>query len=118
MKIPVTMAEKFKADGARWRGVADEIHEATGRKFAFDSIQGAVYAHRRKTLRLPNSLGLDQVTTRDAAILALWNLGFDTFEIAKRIGLHEAEIANNLAFLRGDKLVEHQRVSRGDDTGT
>jgi hypothetical protein len=36
----------------------------------------------------------------DAAILGLWKLGLDTFDIARQLTLHEHEIANRLARLR------------------
>jgi DNA-binding CsgD family transcriptional regulator len=39
---------------------------------------------------------------RDTAILLLWRKHkLDTFEIAKRLGLKESEVANRLLHLRG-----------------
>lgn len=38
--------------------------------------------------------------TDDAAILMLWNLKFDTLEIARRLQLREFEVANRLLRLR------------------
>jgi DNA-binding Lrp family transcriptional regulator len=38
--------------------------------------------------------------THDGAVLAMWKLGDDTNEIAKRLGLRESEVANRLARLR------------------
>lgn len=36
----------------------------------------------------------------DGTIVALWKSGFDTLEIAKRLSVHEGQIANRLARLR------------------
>lgn len=36
----------------------------------------------------------------DGAIVSLWKLGCDTFEIAKRLHQHESQVANRLARLR------------------
>lgn len=42
-----------------------------------------------------------QVTvTHDGMIVFLWKAGLDTFEISKRLGLHEAQVANRLWQLR------------------
>lgn len=37
---------------------------------------------------------------QDGAILALWPLGLDTLEIARKLNVRECEIANRLARLR------------------
>jgi hypothetical protein len=100
--VPVTWAERLKSEGMAWRDVAQELAWATGRKFSFDSVQGACYAKRRKVLRLPHDPGIDLTTAIDGVILALWNLKkeeawLNTYEIAKKVGLHEAEVANRLA---------------------
>lgn len=43
----------------------------------------------------------EEVTlTHDGMIVFLWKSGLDTFEIAKRIGLHEYQVANRLWKLR------------------
>lgn len=43
----------------------------------------------------------EEVTlTHDGMIVFLWKSGLDTFEIAKRIGLHEHQVANRLWKLR------------------
>lgn len=36
----------------------------------------------------------------DGMIAFLWKSGLDTFEIAKRLGLHESQVANRLGQLR------------------
>lgn len=38
----------------------------------------------------------------DGMIAFLWKSGLDTFEIAKRIGLHESQVANRLWKLRSE----------------
>ena len=38
--------------------------------------------------------------TYDITIASLWRLGLDTFEIAKRVNVHESVVANLLARLR------------------
>jgi DNA-binding CsgD family transcriptional regulator len=38
--------------------------------------------------------------THDGMIVFLWKSGLDTFEISKRIGLHESQVANRLWKLR------------------
>jgi hypothetical protein len=38
--------------------------------------------------------------THDGMIAFLWKSGLDTLEIAKRTGLHEAQVANRLWQLR------------------
>jgi DNA-binding CsgD family transcriptional regulator len=43
----------------------------------------------------------DVTLTHDGVMLLLWKSGLDTFEIAKRIGLHESQVANRLWKLRG-----------------
>ncbi len=40
------------------------------------------------------------MNTRDAAIAALWGLGFDTYDIAKRLMFRESMFANRLAVIR------------------
>lgn len=40
--------------------------------------------------------------THDGVMLLLWKSGLDTFEIAKRIGLHESQVANRLWKLRSE----------------
>lgn len=36
----------------------------------------------------------------DKEILGMWRDGFDTFEIAKRLNVHQSKVANRLARLR------------------
>ncbi|MCK1541426.1 hypothetical protein IVB12_05395 [Bradyrhizobium sp. 179] len=36
----------------------------------------------------------------DGLILALWKQGLDTYDVAKRLGLHEWQVANRLLHLR------------------
>jgi DNA-binding CsgD family transcriptional regulator len=38
--------------------------------------------------------------THDGVMLLLWKSGLDTYEIAKRIDLHESQVANRLWKLR------------------
>lgn len=102
MNIPIHIAKKLRAEGMAWRDVAQEIAWGTGRKFSFDSIQGAVYRSRRKVLRLPGVAKQELSIAEDGVILALWKEKFDTFDIAKKLNLRESQVANRLAVLRGN----------------
>lgn len=42
----------------------------------------------------------DITLAHDGMILFLWKSGLDTYEIGKRVGLHESHIANRLWKLR------------------
>lgn len=40
--------------------------------------------------------------THDGMIVFLWKSGLDTFEISKRLGLHESQVFNRLWKLRSE----------------
>ena len=42
----------------------------------------------------------DVTMIHDGVILALWKEKMDTFEIAKKLGLRESQVANRLRFIR------------------
>jgi len=46
---------------------------------------------------------VEQNILSDGLIMALWKLGMDTFDIAKRFHVHESVIANRLMHIRGGR---------------
>ena len=93
--VPVRMARSLRAEGMAWRDVAQEIAWSTGRRFSFDGIQSACYRTKirsRPAIRAEVELSFVQ----EGLIAALWRLGLDTYEISKRIGVREHQVANRL----------------------
>ena len=71
--------------------------------------------HLQRDLDAGRAARASAAFTHDGAILGLWKLGLDTFEIAKRLGVRESQIANRIARLRDAgavRLLEHVRSER------
>lgn len=104
------MARSLRAEGMAWRDVAQEIAWSTGRRFSFDAIQSACY---RNKIRLSQAIcaEVELSFVHDGVIAALWRLGFDTYEIAKRIDVREHHVANRLPDILQTILREDQACS-------